>query len=113
MEDNPSIIESLFDKTEHFTKKSIELIKLKAIDKFAEVISSLVSLLAFVVFVLLFFLILNIGIALWIGDMLGKSYYGFFILSGFYACMGVVFYSLRHKIVKAPVRNSIIVQSLN
>lgn len=112
MENQASLIETLFEKTEHYTRSSVELYKLKAIDKSADVISSLVSRLAVVVFITLFFPVLNIGIALWIGEMLGKFYYGFFIVAGFYALVGMVVYIFRKRWIKTPVQNSIITQSV-
>lgn len=71
-------IELLFEKTEDCTKTTIELLKLKAIDSSADFISFLAVKLFLFFAVFLFLIIVNIGVALWIGDLLGKSYYGFF-----------------------------------
>lgn len=113
MENQPSLIGTLFERAEHYVKTSADLIKLKAIDKSADVIATLTARLAVIAFITLFFLVLNIGIALWLGEMLGKSYYGFFIVAGFYALIGILLYVFRNKWIKAPVRNSIITQALN
>jgi len=113
MENRVLLLETLFEKTEHFTKTSAELYKLKAIAKFADVTSTLIARLSVTVFIILFFLILNIGIALWLGEILGKSYFGFFCVAGFYVLGGVILYIFRNKWIKAPVRNSIITQALN
>lgn len=113
MENQHSVIGTLLEKTEHYARSSAELYKLKTIDKSAEVISSLISRLAILLFASLFFLILNIGIALYLGEILGRSYYGFFIVSGFYALAGIVVYFFRTKWIKAPLKNSIISQALN
>lgn len=113
METPTKSIESLVERVEQYGKSSIELYRLKAINTSAEVISSLSAKLAIITFFTLFFLILNIGLALWIGDMLGKSYFGFFIIAGFYAIVGAVLYVFRDKWIKIPVRNSIIIQALN
>jgi len=113
MENHPGSMEALAECAEQYGKTSIELYRLKAIDKSADVVSSLAAKLAVIVFFTLFFLILNIGIALWIGDLLGKTYFGFFIVAGFYAFVGVILYGFRNKWIKTPVRNSIITQALN
>ena len=113
MENQVLLLETLFEKTESFTKKSAELYKLKAIDKFADVLSTLIARISVAVFVVLFFLILNIGIALWLGEMFGKTYYGFFCVAGFYALGGVILYAFRNLWIKAPIRSSIITQALN
>lgn len=113
MEEKLNSLESLIERVEQFSKTGIELYRLKAIDKSAKVVSSLASKLALISFFTLFFLILNIGIALWIGDLFGKSYFGFFTVAAFYAVVGIVLYVFSDQWIKTPVRNSIIIQSLN
>ncbi len=113
MENKVTLIETLFEKTVSYTKNGAELYKLKAIDKSADVISTLISRLAVMILIMLFFLILNIGVALWISEILGKIYYGFFSVAGFYALAGIVLYAFRNKWIKTPLRNSIITQALN
>ena len=111
MEDQ-TLIESLIEKGEQYGKTTIELLKLKTLDKSADVVSTLISWAIVIVFAVLFFLILNIGVALWIGELLGKTYYGFFAVSGFYALLSIVFGIFRQQFVKKPVNNSIITQVL-
>ena len=113
MDERESLIESLIEKGEQYGKTTLELIKLKTLDKSADVASDIVSWLIVVIFASLFFLILNVGIALWIGDLLGKSYYGFFVIAGFYAVLALVFTVFRKQMIKKPVNNSIITQVLN
>lgn len=112
MEDQANLIESLIEKGEQYGKTSLELLKLKTLDKSADVTSTLVSWLIVVIFAVLFFLILNIGVALWLGDLLGKSYYGFFFVSGFYAVLALVFWIFRKQLIKKPINESIITQVL-
>ncbi|MFA5326861.1 MAG: hypothetical protein WC384_03650 [Prolixibacteraceae bacterium] len=112
MDEQSGLIESLIEKGEQYGKTTLKLLKLKTLDKSADVVSNVVSWLIVVVFALLFFLILNIGIALWIGQVLGKSYFGFFIVSGFYALLAILFTVFRKPFVKDPVSNSIIAQIL-
>jgi hypothetical protein len=113
MEQQENLIESLIEKGEQYGKTTLELIKLKALDKSADVTSTLVSWLIVVVLIVLFFLIFNIGIALWIGELLGKTYWGFFAVAGFYGLLALVFGIFREKLVKKPVNNSIISQVLD
>ena len=113
METHPGQIESLVEKAEQYGKSKLELVQLKTIDISSDIISSLASKLAVTAFFSFVFLILNIGIALWIGEMLGKSYFGFFSVAAFYLIAGIVLYRFRDKWIKAPVKNSIIIQTLN
>ncbi len=113
MENQVSLVEVLFERTGHYAKQSVELYKLKVIDKSADIISMLAVRFVVISIAILFFLILNIGVALWIGEELGRDYYGFFSVSGFYAILGILFFIFRDKWIKEPIRDSIIVQSLN
>jgi len=105
-------VEVLLERAQTYTKTSIELFKLKATAKLAEMISNLASGFAVLIILILFFVNLNIGIALLIGDSLGKAWLGFVIISGVYACIGLIVYLFRNRWIKNPVNESIILQLL-
>lgn len=106
-EEKTNLFEELIDKAEEYGKTSIELLKLKAVDKTSGIVSSLVSRLSLIIVLSMFILLLNIAIALWLGDILGKSYYGFFIVASFYGVTGIVTFFI-HNWIKKRVTNSII-----
>ena len=108
MNNNATAIETLFEKAGDYGKTSMELFKLQAIDKSAEVFSALASKLVITIVVALFTLSVNIGIALWVGELLGKIYYGFFIVAGFYAIVALLCYTFRRQWIKDPVSTTII-----
>ena len=102
----------LFEKAEDYTRTTAELLKLKAVDKTADVASSLLSRGAvFIVFVMFAFLA-NIGLSLLIGELLGKDYYGFLAVSSFYLIASVLLYVFRDPLIKLPVSNFIIERML-
>jgi hypothetical protein len=43
-----------------------------------------------------------------IGKWMGEIYYGFFVMAGFYALVGLIIYASRDRIIKTPLYNSII-----
>ena len=106
MNNNVAPIEALFEKAEDYGKTTIELFRLNAIDKSSRVISSLATKLVISVAATLFVLIITIAIALWLGELLGKSYYGFFVIGGCYAFIVLLLYSFRVQWIKIPVSNS-------
>lgn len=108
MNDNATPIASLFERAEDLSKTSIKLYKLNLIDTSAEVVSSMVASLAIFSTVALSFLIMNIGLALWIGKLLVEPFYGFFIIGGFYALLAIVLYIFKNQWIKNPLSNSII-----
>jgi hypothetical protein len=103
---------SLVKTAEHYVRTNAELYKLKAIDKTADGISNLFGRIVIIPFALLFFIILNLAIAFWIGELLEKTSYGFFILAGFYAFIAVLLYIFGNRWIKAPIRNAIIKYAL-
>lgn len=75
-------------------------------------ISSLISRLTILLTASLSMVILNIGIALFLGERFGKSYYGFFLLAVFYGIIGLVIYRHRKTWIKIPLNNWIISHEL-
>lgn len=105
-------VEDLLERAQAYTKTSLQLFKLKATDKLAEIISNLASGFVVVVIIALFFVNLNIAIALLLGDLFGKAWLGFILVSGLYSCIGFIVYLFRNQWIKRPVSNSIIQELL-
>lgn len=112
MEEKATLIESLFERTESYVKTNIELVRLKAISKSADLLSALASSIILSVIVLMLVIMLNIGLALWIGDLMGKSYYGFFTVALFYLVIGLVLFLFQGQLIKKPIGNAIITNML-
>lgn len=109
MENEPkNNIENLFDQAGEYVDTRLDLFKLQAVQKTSEFVSSLASKVVTSVIWIIFIMIANIGLALLLGEWLGKSYYGFFALAGFYLIIGLIFNALKDKWIKEPVANSII-----
>lgn len=108
MEKTTQHIDELIAEARSYIDTKTELWKLKATDKVSDFVSSLTSRIIITIALLFFFSLLNIGIALLIGEAIGTTYLGFLILAGFYALVALVIYLLREKWLKAPVRNAII-----
>lgn len=105
-------LELLLEKAEDYGNTTIELMKLKAINKSADIFSSLALKIVFFAIVALFIVIANVGVALWIGDLLGKPYYGFFIVAACYGLAAILLRSYLYDWVKVPISNFIITQML-
>ena len=113
MDEKYKYIEPLIESVEAYSKTGIELVKLKTIDKVADGTSSMVAWLPVIIALILFFVIVNFGLALWIGSMLEMIYMGFFIVAGFYALVGIILFIFKDKWIKKPLYVSIINQMLN
>ena len=113
MEEKFKYIDSLLNSAETYSKTSIELIKLKTVGKVADGTSSFVAYAAVIIALVLFFITLNFGLALWIGALMGHSYLGFFVVAAFYALIGILLFIFRNKWIKKPLNDSMINQMLN
>lgn len=105
-------LKRLLEKAEDCGATTLELVKLKAIYASAEIISALVLKIVFIALLVLFVLTINIGIALWIGEWLGKYHYGFFTIGSFYGLLALLFRSFLKQYIKVPVSNFMIIQLL-
>ena len=101
-------IESLFEKAEDYSKTSLELLKLNAIDKTADVVSSLITRMTLFAVTTLFIFVITIGVALWIGELLGKTYLGFFVIGGVHVTIALLIYTFRREWIEKRIRQFII-----
>ncbi|RYY44208.1 MAG: hypothetical protein EOO06_18525 [Chitinophagaceae bacterium] len=75
-------VNGLFEKAGDYLETRLDLVKLKTTRTTSDVVAT--------------------------GKGLGETSYGFFIVGGFYALVGIIFHLLREKWVKDPISNIII-----
>jgi hypothetical protein len=108
MEDKVNMIETLLERVTELGKTSFELYKLKTVEKTAEVISTVVPHAIVYILFSSFMLFLNLGLALWLGQIIGNTFYGFFVVAAFYAVIAVFVHLFFHKWLKRVVNEFII-----
>ncbi|HXS55930.1 MAG TPA: phage holin family protein [Hanamia sp.] len=108
MENKTTSVEELFHKLKEYGDTRLDLFKLKTINKASGYFSSIVMGVVLVVILLIVLTFISIGAALLIGSLLGKSFYGFFIIALIYLIIGLILYSSRKKIIKEPISNKLI-----
>lgn len=101
-------IDILLSEAGDFLETKAALYKLKTVETTTEVVSTLVSGMGLFCILGLVVATISIGMALWIGDWLGKDFYGFFIIGGIYGIAGLVCYLFRDRWLKEPVSNILI-----
>jgi hypothetical protein len=106
--ENTIPFEPLIERVREYGKSSIELYKLKALEKSSAITSDFLSR-CIALFILSFFILMvSIGAAFWLGDLLGKTYLGFLGVGAFYGFAGILLYFVFHDSIKARLNNSII-----
>ena len=108
MEEHKTDIDILLSDAGDFIETRTTLWKYKSIESLADVSGELVSGLGMIVIASFVIIIFSIGFALLIGEWLGKSYYGFFVMGGLYVILGLVIFAGRRRWLKDPFSNMLI-----
>lgn len=108
MEEQQTDIDILLSDAGDYIETRTTLWKYKAIESLSDVSGELISGLGMMVITSFVIILLSIGLALLIGEWLGKSFYGFFAIGGLYAVIGLLFYLRRGQWLKAPFTNMLI-----
>lgn len=103
-----SNIETIISQAGELVETKAEILKLKAAGKISETVSSLIARFTIVFCIVMAVVILSIGAAIGIGNLLGNTGYGFFIAGGFYLLAGLLLYLFRRTWIKAPLSDLII-----
>jgi uncharacterized protein YqhQ len=112
METNPGPIDSLIEHAERYNKASLELLKLKSIDKSADISSTVFSRALQLIIFVFFVFTLTIAVSFWLGELLGATYYGFLLVASVYGFVAFVLF-LCHPLIKRSMANTIITEILN
>jgi hypothetical protein len=112
MSTQENLIKSLIERGESYSKTTYELSKLKILNTTIIILPALVSKLVVILMLILFTLVLNLGIALYLGELLGQLFYGFFIVAAFYLIAAIVMHYFLNNWIKKPISDLIIKQAL-
>ena len=112
MEDNTKLIESLLERAGEYGKTSYELVRLKVVDKTSDGISTFVPNTVAVLILSTVVLFLNLGLAFWLSKIFGELFYGFLLVSAFYALIAFVYYFFIRKWFKRRLYDYLIRQLL-
>ena len=105
MEDKADTLHEIINKAEELGKTSIELWKMKAVEKYSQLLSSYASQIVVGFIFVQFTIFLSVGVSLWLGEILGSYYYGFFITAGFYIVLFICVYAFMRKRIQNSFEN--------
>src|SRR6185437_13273381 len=108
MEDQKSDIDILLSDAGDFIETRALLWKYKGIESLADVSGELVSGLAMILVTFFVVSTFSVGFALLIGYWLGKFFWGFFVMGGFYSIVGLILYARRDKWLKETFSNMLV-----
>ena len=107
MEDQ-SKIQQIYQHVEQYVATTAELYKLKAFQKVAKVATSVITSVLMAFFGILFLLFVSIGLAVYLGEVMGRMHYGFMIVAGIYLLLAIIIYALSSKVLKDKFNTMIV-----
>jgi hypothetical protein len=108
MEENSDTLESLIGRIENYGKTSYKLVQLRTVNKTAKLAATIFSGAAYILLLSILVLMANLGLCFWLGEILGRTCYGFFCVSGFYAVLSLILYFVFDDPMKERISNFVI-----
>lgn len=108
MENFKQTKENLTDHLGDYAETQMKLFALRATKKSSEYISSGITILFAVTFLVFVFFFTGIGLGFWLGNALENMLAGFCIVAAFYALLIIVLLALRKNVILNTIRNIII-----
>jgi uncharacterized membrane protein YccC len=112
MKEKPENTIPLVDDMEQFVKTNVELYSLRATGIITRVVSSLLTSLVIWALGFIVLFMLGMGLALWIGHLIGNMYSGFLILAAAFTLIAIIAYYNRYTMIRKPLMNGMIEQIL-
>jgi hypothetical protein len=106
-------LKTVIDDLNDYVETRIDLVKFKTIDNSATVLSTLATGIVITLGIFLFLFLLCIGLSFYLGELLGKSYYGFFLVGGFFSLAIIILYLNRQKWLRGPFADMLVRNLLN
>jgi len=100
MEDYARLFETLLERVADYFKTTVELVRFKAVSKITELGSALIPNAFMIGMIASALLFLNVGLAIWLGYVLGNVCYGFLAVGAFHALLTLVFRLFFYKSLK-------------
>ena len=101
-------VKTLVENASDYIETRIELIRLKTVDKSSSVLSSMVSGMVIILGIALILFVLCLGLSFYLGELLGRTYYGFFVVGGVLTVALILLYAFRERWIKSPFADMIV-----
>ena len=85
-----------------------ELTKLQVIELLSNLIASSIKGIVFSVLGLMILMFFSISMGLWLNEILESNYYGFLLVTGFYAFMFIIIYLIRNSVLGQNIKDKMV-----
>ena len=99
---------NLFKRVENYFISRLLLLKLESHELIGKLVVLMVSSFLFISFVMIILFFLGITCALFIGELLGSTVYGFAVITLFFVVVLLAIVIYREKIIESPIMDTVI-----
>ncbi len=104
----PSGFKEFFEKIKDYIQTRVELTKLTIIESIVLGVGSLVAGGVLLILGLIFLLFISLALGFYLSAVIGNTYAGFFIVSGFYLLLMIIVYLMKENYIVNPLVNTFI-----
>ena len=108
MEDQELDAQEVISKVKEYVEVRKELAVLSAVEKGSQLFANLLTDGLVVLFGVLSILFGSLALGFYLSELIGNSYSGFLIVTGFYFLVAIIIYSLKDKYMEKHIVNGII-----
>ena len=101
-------VEELIKKIKEYFDIRIKLVRLTLTEKCVLIFAGLITNGIVVIFLILAFLLISLGLGFYLSELFGNSYAGFFIMAIFYFILSLVIYLTKEKYLEKPIVETMI-----
>jgi hypothetical protein len=106
-------IKDLLKGFEEYLKTNGELLKLKSVDKSADIISTVFTAVIVILAGIIFLCVLTVALSFLIGRLTGSLELGFFIMAAFWGIFCAILYWSRAGLLKKPAQDTVVKKLLD
>lgn len=110
MEKTSTLINNIYSGTTDYIRLQTRSAKLEIYERVTNLIESGISASVILLLGLFSFVFVNVGLALWLGELLGSNRNGFFAIGGFYVLVLGIYVLLKDRVGKNKVRNMVLLK---
>ncbi len=103
----------MFELLKKYIDNRVELFKLSMVSVTANLAAKLISSFVILLFSLMIMLLLSIGFSFWIGEALGSLALGFFIVSGAYILIFLLYLAVAKNKIEVILKDKVVQASLD
>jgi hypothetical protein len=101
-------VEELIEKIKEYFNTRLKLGRLTLIEKCILIFAGLITDGFVVIFLILAFLFISLGLGFYLSELLGNSFAGFFIMAIFYFILALIIYLTKDKYLEKPIIETMI-----